>query len=152
MTKPERRKANHVYYMEACLELAKQARAEGNWGVGAIVVKDDEIIARAYEKRPNSWDVTAHAELLAVRQACMHLQSHDLRASTLYTTVEPCWMCAYTIREAGIGTVVIGATNKDVGALSSKYAILSDPAIAAWSAPPRIIMGVLEKQCITVLL
>lgn len=150
MIESVRNDSSHEYYMKICLELAVLAQIEGNLGIGALVVKDTAIIAQAKEELPNSWDVTAHAELLAVRRACRHLQSRDLRGCTLYTTAEPCWMCAYTIRETGIGTVVIGAATPDVGAFSSKYAILSDPAIAAWSAPPKIITGVLEAQCIAV--
>lgn len=138
----------HAHYMNICLELADRARAEGNLGIGALVVREPKIIARSGEKLPASLDVAGHAELLAVRLACQHLNSLNLQGCALYTTAEPCWMCAYTIRETGIETVVIGAATRDVGAVSSKYPILSDPTIQGWPAPPQIISGVLEKQCI----
>lgn len=148
MGKPTQNGSPHEHYMQICLELAARARAEGNLGIGALVVREAFIIAQANEKLPNSLDVAGHAELLAVRRACRHLQSLDLHDCTLYTTAEPCWMCAYAIRETGIGTVVMGAATSDVGAFSSKYPILSDPAIATWPAPPRVITGVLEARCI----
>ena len=140
-------KSQHEHYMKICLELAAQARAEGNLGIGALVVKEKSVIARAHEKLPNSWDVAAHAELLALREACRHLQSRDLSGCTLYTTAEPCWMCAYAARETGLGIIVMGAATPDTGGLNSKYPILSDPAIAGWPAPPRIVSGVLAEEC-----
>ena len=138
----------HAQYMNICLELAARSKAEGNLGIGALVVRGSNIIARAGEKLPGSLDVAGHAELLAVRLACQHLKTLNLHGCALYTTAEPCWMCAYTIRETGIETVVIGAVTRDVGAVSSKYPILSDPTIQGWPAPPQIITGVLEQQCI----
>ncbi len=149
MNEPAQIKPEHEYYMNICLELAAQARADGNLGIGALVVKETTVIARAHEELPTSWDVAAHAELLAIRRACQQLQLRNLSGCTLYTTAEPCWMCAYAIRETGLGGIVIGATTPEVGALSSKYPILTDSAIAGWPSPPWVVVGVLEAQCIT---
>ncbi|MEL7235365.1 MAG: nucleoside deaminase, partial [Chloroflexota bacterium] len=111
-------------------------------------VRDDEIIAEAGELIPaSSHDVTAHAEVLAVRAACEILQSSDLTGCTMVTTAEPCWMCAYAIRETGISRVVIGTPTPDVGAVSTRYRLLTDE-ITVWGAPPEVVMGVLEAECI----
>ncbi len=138
---------SHHDYMRACLALARQARVAGYLGVGALVVQEGNIIAEAHELLPHEWDVAGHAELLAVRRACERLHSRCLPGCTLYTTAEPCWMCAFAIRETGIERVVIGAATNDIGALSSKYPILSDTDIPGWGPPPRIITGIMAEDC-----
>ncbi len=139
-------KSNH-YYMRVCLDLARKGRAAGYLGIGALIVQKGNIIAEAHEMLPHAWDVIGHAELLAVRRACERLNSHRLSDCTLYTTAEPCWMCAFAIRETGIEKVVIGTSTIDIGAWSSKYPILGDADIAGWGPPPRIITGVMAEDC-----
>lgn len=141
---------SHHYYMRACLGLARKGRAAGYLGIGALIVQKGNIIAEAHELLPHAWDVAGHAELLAVRRACERLHSRRLPGCTLYTTAEPCWMCAFAIRETGIEMVVIGASTIDIGALSSKYPILSDAAIPGWGPPPRVIAGVMAEDCAVV--
>lgn len=137
----------HRLYMKACLVLAQQAREAGYLGIGSLVVRKDQIIARAHERLPHVWDVTGHAELLAVRRACRRLNTSLLPGTTLYTTAEPCWMCAYAIRETAIETVVMGVSSPNIGAVNSRYPILVDATISGWGPPPQVISGVLEQAC-----
>lgn len=137
----------HEVFMRHCIELAQQARAQGNTPVGALVTLNEQVIAKAREQVPAGLDVTGHAEILAVRRACDTQQSSDLSSCTLYSTAEPCWMCSYAIRETGIRRVVFGARTPDVGGVSTRYPLLSDHLIAVWSNPPEIITGVLEADC-----
>lgn len=141
------RLAQHEKYMRECIQLAQAAKDTGNIPVGSIVVKDGGIIARAQEILPNSLDVTGHAEILAVKDACQALHTMTLTGCILYTTAEPCWMCSYAIRETRISTVVIGLPTYDVGGLSTQYKLLSDGTIEVWDSPPEIIMGVLDSEC-----
>jgi tRNA(adenine34) deaminase len=93
-------------------------------------------VAEAAEQVRQDRDIAGHAELIAIRLACGAIDSLDLSACTLYTNVEPCWMCSYAIREARIATVVIGAPIDDIGGATSRFPILTDPDIADWVDPP----------------
>lgn len=119
-------------YMRRCIALAEQAKTLGNIPVGSLVVMDDTIIAEAYEIVPTTLTVTGHAEIIAIQRACEALSTTDLSACTLYTTAEPCWMCAYAIRETNVQRVVIGSKTLDVGAISTRYPLLVDADIAVW--------------------
>lgn len=136
-----------VGYMRQALQLAEAALVEGNIPVGSLIVQGDQIIATASELLPNSLDITSHAEVLAIRRACEHLQTLDLRGCTLYTTAEPCWMCSYAIRESQISRVVIGTETLDVGGISTRYPLLVDATIPIWPAPPQVTTGVLRAEC-----
>lgn len=124
--------------MRRCLQLAEQARAQGDAAVGAVIVRAGEIIAEGVEGVRVGRDVTAHAELIAVRHACERLGTRDLSDCVLCTNVEPCWMCSYLIRETGIPTVVIGVPVVGIGGLTSGYPLLSDDGIEGWGPPPAI--------------
>jgi tRNA(adenine34) deaminase len=137
----------HEYYMRRCIELARQARSSQDTLVGAMVVRNTEIIAEGVERVKATGDLTAHAEIEAVRRACTVLQVLRLDGCTLYTTAEPCFMCSYAIRQARISQVVIGRPTPDVGGISSRHPILTDPAIATWPSPPSIFTGVLQQEC-----
>lgn len=139
--------SRHEHYMRLCLDLAKLAVAEGNLGIGSLIVKDDTIIAKAGETLPNQPDVIGHAELLAIRQAGQKLGTLDLSDCILYTTAEPCWMCSYAVRETEIKLVVIGTLTPDVGGISTRYPLLSDASISGWKKPPQIITGILADEC-----
>lgn len=133
--------------MRRCLELAVKAGDVGNTAVGSLVARDGKIIAEAGEGVPKSLDVTAHAEILAVRAACEALSTTDLSDCTLYSTAEPCWMCAYAIRETRIKTVIFGTPTLDVGAVSTGYPLLTDATIPGWGNPPEVVAGVLADAC-----
>src|SRR5262245_59427126 len=101
-------------WMRRCLELARQAQESGERAVGAVIVLEGRLLAEAYEQVKSHLDVAGHAELIAIRQACQVLGAMDLTGCTLYTNVEPCWMCSFAIREVGIRQVVIGAPVPDI--------------------------------------
>ena len=132
--------------MRQCLDLARRAKAAGEAAVGALLVRDKTVIAEAEEFTKRRRDPLAHAEAEVVRAAYQAL-GPDLSACTLYTTVEPCYLCAYVIREARIARVVIGTEAGEIGAVHSRHPILTDPAFDRWPPPPEVTMGVLGAEC-----
>ena len=105
--------------MRAALELAAQAEACGEVPVGAVVVKDGEIVGRGYNHPISAHDPTAHAEVIALRDAAQRLQNYRLGGCELYVTLEPCVMCAGAILHARIARVVYGAPDPKTGACGS---------------------------------
>lgn len=142
---------DHEFLMRHTLVLARMAAAAGETPVGAIVVRDGTIIGSGSERTRASLDATAHAEVEALRAASQHLQSSRLAGCSLYTTVEPCVLCGYAIRRAGIARVVYGVATRHVGAVTSAYRILTDASLPGWPAVPDVIAGVLEADCEDVL-
>lgn len=126
-------------WMQRCLQLAGDAAERGEAAVGAVIVRDGERIAESSEQVKTLQDITAHAELLAIRQACEALMTLDLSDCILYTNVEPCWMCSYAIRETRIQRVVIGKAVPDIGGVTSCYPLLTDATIGGWENPPVIL-------------
>ena len=124
------------WVIERILRLADQARSRGDSAVGCVIARDGVIIAEAFEQVNSTKDAAGHAEILAIRLACKALDSLDLTRCALFTNVEPCWMCSYAIRDTGISEVVIGTVVADIGGVTSRYPILSDPDIAGWRDPP----------------
>jgi tRNA(adenine34) deaminase len=139
--------AEHEHWMQRCLVLAREAQARGDIPVGALIVADGQLLAEASEQVPSQPDVTAHAELLAVRLACQHLGRADLHGCTIYTTAEPCWMCSYAIREARMSRVVFGTPTPVIGGSTSAYPLLHDATVPFWGTPPLIVPGVLLAEC-----
>jgi len=125
--------------MRRCRELAEQARSQSDAPVGAVIVRAGEILAEGVEQVRAGRDLTAHAEMIALHHACERLGTTDLSDCALCTNVEPCWMCSYLIREAGIPTVVIGVPVADIGGLTSRFPLLSDDRIEGWGPPPIIL-------------
>ena len=134
-------------YMQRCIELAQRARQSADTLVGSLIVRNDQIIGEGVEAVRARLDVTAHADIEAIRQACRNVHSLDLTGSVLYTTAEPCWMCSHAIRQTRISQVVIGATVPSAGGLSSRHPILVDPEIAGWPSPPSVTCSVLGREC-----
>lgn len=134
-------------YMHRCIELTKIAKQRGESPVGALILLEDKILGSGIEGVKMHLDFTFHAEIEAIRQASRVLDSPDLSGCVLYTTHEPCVMCAYVIRHAQIGSLVIGVTTPYSGGLTSLYPLLSDISIPGWAPPPDIITGVLENAC-----
>lgn len=137
----------HEAYMQRCLALARAALAAGDVPVGAVVVRGEEILGEGIECVRVALDPSAHAELEAVRAACQKLGSLDLSGCTVYSTVEPCVLCAYALRRAGVSRVVYGVPAGQVGGFTSRYALLADPALEGWPSPPQILSGVLAEEC-----
>ena len=134
-------------FMDEALALAAMAAECGEVPVGAVVVRDGEIIARGYNRRETDGLATAHAELLAMEEACRVLGRWRLHDCTLYVTLEPCPMCAGTAVNARMGRVVYGAKDAKAGAMGSVLSINSYPL----NHKPEIVAGVLEQPCAAIL-
>ncbi|MDE0608131.1 MAG: tRNA adenosine(34) deaminase TadA [Acidimicrobiaceae bacterium] len=115
--------------MGIAIEEARLATIHGDVPVGALVVVDGRIIARRHNEREASNDPTAHAELLAVRDAARALDSWRLDGATVVCTLEPCCMCAGVLQQARVARVVYGAADLKAGACGSLYSIGSDPRL-----------------------
>lgn len=114
-------------YMRLALEEADRATSHGDVPVGAVVVsKDGVVLAREHNRREQDSDPTAHAELLAIREASQHLSGWRLEGATVYVTLEPCCMCAGALVNARIARLVYGATDPKAGAIVSLFQLGSD--------------------------
>ena len=137
----------HEIHMRRCLSLGRAALAASEVPVGALVLRGDVILGEGQEEGRALLDPSAHAEVQAIRAAGRKLGSADLSGCTLYTTVEPCVLCAYVTRRAGVSRVVYGVPAGQAGGLTSRYALLTDPDLTGWPAPPEVISGVLAEEC-----
>jgi len=117
---------NDMDFMRAALELAAQAQAAGEVPVGALVVKDGEIIGRGYNAPISQHDPSAHAEMQALRDAALHTGNYRLPGCDLYVTLEPCLMCAGAIMHARIARVVYGAADHKTGVCGSVMNIFGE--------------------------
>ncbi|HNZ09535.1 MAG TPA: tRNA adenosine(34) deaminase TadA [Bacillota bacterium] len=117
---------SHRKFMAIAIEEAKKALEEGEVPVGACIVMEQEVIARAHNMREGYSDSTAHAEMLVIREASFRLGRWRLSDCTLYVTLEPCAMCAGAIVQARLGTLVFGAFDDKAGAVGSLYDIPRD--------------------------
>jgi len=133
----------HEEMMREALEEAKKAFALGEIPVGAVVAHEGKIIARAHNLREKTGDPTAHAEVLAIREAAQALGGRRLSGCTLYVTLEPCPMCAGAMVMASLGKCYFGARDERQGCCESVYALSSDPAF--YHRVP-CIGGVLEAE------
>lgn len=130
---------DHVY-MRRCEVLGEAASQKGNPPVGALIVKEDEIISEAEEAGKSNHDVTCHAEIEAIRMAVKKLKSSDLSECTLFTTHEPCIMCSYVIRYHRIRRVVYLHAVEYLGGVSSSMPLLlSNDVPKHWAQPPVVI-------------
>lgn len=118
---------NDNYWMEKALALAKRAAALGEVPIGAVLVKDGKIIGRGFNRREGQNDPSAHAEMLAIRQAARRLAAWRLTGTTLYVTLEPCPMCMGAIILARIERLVFGSFDPKAGAAGSLYNLADDP-------------------------
>lgn len=130
-------------FMALALEEARQAAREGEIPVGAVLVKDGQVVARAHNRREQDHDATAHAELLAIRQACEKLGRWRLTDCTLYVTLEPCPMCAGAIWNARIGRLVYGAWDSAAGSCGSQFNLPVHPSL---NHRTEVTAGVLENE------
>lgn len=112
--------------MRLALDEARKAGAAGEVPIGAVVVCDDVVVARGHNRRETDEDPTAHAEMIAVREAAKALGRWRLSGCTVYVTLEPCPMCAGALHAARIDRCVYGATDPKAGALGTLYDIASD--------------------------
>ena len=130
-------------YIRECMELAAKAEEIDEVPVGALIVHDGVVIARAYNTRETSKCATHHAEVLAIEEACRNLGGWRLPGATLYVSLEPCAMCAGAIINARIPRVVYGAKDYRFGAFGS----LVDLSKIPFNHIPEVVGGILESEC-----
>lgn len=131
-------------WMHHALMLAQRAQAEGEVPVGAVLVKDNEIIGEGWNRPITTQDPSAHAEMMALRTAAQKLGNYRLTGTTLYVTLEPCIMCAGAITHARVARLVFGAYDPKAGAVNSVYDVIANPKLnhcLGWTG------GVLESDC-----
>ena len=135
------------FYMREALSLARLAEEIDEVPVGALVVRDGEIISRAYNTRESTKCATHHAEILAIEQACRVMGGWRLPGVTLYVTMEPCAMCGGAIINARIPRVVYGTRDIRFGAFGSALDLVKIPL----NHTPEVVGGVLEDEARTML-
>ena len=129
--------------MQLALDQAAAAAAHGDVPIGAVVVRDGQVIAARHNERELTGDPTAHAEVLAIRDAANVVGHWRLLDCSLYVTLEPCVMCAGALVNARIGRVVFGAVDPKAGALVSLYQICGDPRL---NHRPPVVAGVRAEE------
>ena len=139
---------NDVEFMQVALNLAQQAALMGEVPVGAIVVKDGVIIGRGSNTPIGSHDPTAHAEIMAMREAAAYLGNYRLVDCTLYVTLEPCAMCSGAMQHARIEKLVYGASDPKTGACGSVINLMAEPKL---NHHTEVIGGILAVECGAVL-
>lgn len=132
------------YYMRLALREAERALEHDDVPVGSVVVAGGEVVAAAHNERELRGDPTAHAEVLALREASQTLGSWRLEGSVMYVTLEPCAMCAGAIVLARVPRVVYGATDPKAGAAGSVLDVLGEPSL---NHRPVVAGGLLEGEC-----
>ncbi len=133
----------HQKFMSQALLLAQQALSEGEIPVGAIIVCNNQIVGKGFNKVQQLNDPTAHAEMIAISDACKALDNKYLSNSTMYVTLEPCIMCSGAIIWSKLERVVYGASDSKNGSGGTYFNILSNKHL---NHQPEIIQGVLEKE------
>lgn len=132
-----------LQFMDAALELAREAAAEGEVPVGCVIVCDGQIVGRGRNRRETGKNALAHAEIEAIAQACETLGGWRLWTCTLYVTLEPCPMCAGAIVNARIPRVVFGASDSKCGACGSVCNLFS----MDFNHHPQVQRGIREEEC-----
>ena len=136
---------NSEELMRLALDVARIAPQTGDIPVGAIVINSDGVvIGKGFNEREANNDPTAHAEVVAIRNAANRLQKSRLDGCTLIVTLEPCAMCAGAIAQSRISKVVFGAWDEKAGAVGSVWDVLRDPRSIF---KVEVAAGVLEKEC-----
>ena len=131
-------------FMRAALELASEAGRRGEVPVGAVVVIDDAIVGEGFNQPIGTHDPTAHAEIVALRDAGRRLGNYRLTGATLYVTIEPCQMCVGAMVHARIGRLVFGAREPKAGAIESAMRAHEHPSL---NHRMTAVGGVLEEEC-----
>lgn len=133
-----------IKYMKEALRQAKKAYALDEVPIGCVIVHENKIIARGYNKRNTKGNALAHAEIIAIHKASRVLKDWRLENCTMYITLEPCQMCAGAIVQARIPRVVIGSMNPKAGCAGSVLNLLQEPS---FNHQAELIPGVMEKEC-----
>jgi tRNA(adenine34) deaminase len=135
---------NDIAWMRFALEDAALAAAAGEVPVGALVISQSEIVGRGNNRNLRENDPTAHAEIVALREAAAHIGNHRLSGCTLYATIEPCAMCAGAMIHARIARLVYGAHDPKAGAAGSALEVINHPRL---NHQMEVTPGVLEQNC-----
>ncbi|MFA9432972.1 tRNA adenosine(34) deaminase TadA [Egicoccus sp. AB-alg2] len=131
-------------WMQAAIAEAERAAAHDDVPIGAVVVRDGEVIARGHNRREVDQDPTAHAEILALRDAAAVVGSWRLDGCTLYVTLEPCTMCAGALVLARLPRLVFGADDPKAGAVGALYDVPRDPRL---NHRVEVVRGVAAERC-----
>ena len=131
-------------YMKLAIEQAEIAYNNNEVPIGCVIVYEDKIIGKGANRRVTEGNVLAHAEIIAIDEACKFMGDWRLENCTLYVTVEPCPMCSGAILQARIPTVVFGTRNPKAGCVGSIYNLLQEPR---FNHRAEIVEGVLEEEC-----
>ncbi|BAQ64501.1 tRNA adenosine(34) deaminase TadA [Geminocystis sp. NIES-3709] len=136
---------NHQYWMKEALTLAIKAGEEGEIPVGAVIIdRQNKLISSSYNQKEKYQDCTAHAEILAIRDACKKLSTWRLHECTLYVTLEPCPMCAGAIIQARLKTLIYGVDDFKTGAIRT---VLNIPDSDASNHHLQVFGGIKETAC-----
>lgn len=130
--------------MELAVKEARQASRAGEVPVGAVLVRDGEVVARDHNRPLSLSDPTAHAEILVLRAGAARMGNYRLNGCKLYVTIEPCLMCVGAIVQSRVSCLIYGARDEKGGAVKSLYRILDDLRL---NHRVQVIEGVLDKQC-----
>ena len=137
-----------VDHMREAIEAAREGIRKGQTPFGAVVVKDGRVVSRTHNTVWAHTDVTAHAEVNAIREACKTLKTIDLSGSTIYSTTEPCPMCFTAIHWANISRIVYGAEIKDARAAGFNELTISNETMKAeGGSGVEITAGILREEC-----
>lgn len=131
-------------FMQMAIEEAMKAQAIGEVPIGAIIVHNDQVIARAHNLRETTQNAVTHAELSAIQDACKEIGSWRLEDTTLYVTLEPCPMCAGAILQSRIPRVVYAARDLKGGCVNSLYHLLND---SRFNHECNVVEGILADEC-----
>lgn len=134
-------------FMQRAIELSQKAAELGEAPVGAVVVKENKIIAEGYNKREARQNVLSHAETEAINSACEALSSWRLDGCEMYVTLEPCPMCAGAIMASRLDRVVYGAYDEKGGAMGSVCDLCEMP----FMTKPQVVGGFMQEECVSVL-
>lgn len=135
-------------FMDLALAEAEKAEAAGEVPVGAVIVLNDKVIGSGFNQPISAHDATAHAEIIALRQAGQAVGNYRLAGVTMYCTVEPCMMCAGAMIHARIGRLVFGAPDPKAGSAGSIYNVLTDPRL---NHRVDVVSGIREDECASLL-
>ena len=137
-----------IQYMQEALAEARSAAAADEVPIGAVLVHDGEILVRSGNRTIRDCDPTAHAEVVALREAAHRLANYRLAGTTLYVTIEPCSMCSGAILQARVPRLVYGADDPKGGAVRSCFEILSHPRL---NHQVEVTSGVLAAECAAII-
>ena len=139
-------KKNHEHFIGVCLDLARKSIAEGNRPIGSVVTRDGEIVGEGRNQSNTASDPTAHAEVMAIRDAAQRLGTRDLSGCTLYSGIECCPMCLGTILEAKITVLVLGGRHAGIGRKDrGRYNVES--MLELTNGKLEIVTGVRAREC-----